>query len=279
MKKILIIQSAGEHEKNKHYRECFSFQRAFQSLGYIADVWGFGHNNFNDIIDFNNYDLIYTYENYSTWWLPDLKSIYKPIKLLSAGDAHCLGTKVIEKHFLDKGYNYLVHATIDFVKASYHVWLPHGYDDDLIYPVHNNKTFTLGFCGNYNNRKEIIDELHKKFNLKKDIWKIGEEMVNCICSYKYHFNKNIGIDINYRSFETMGCGAVLITNYNHQYDYLGFEHNKNCLIYNDEKHLFEILKSLNVFDYESLRRNSIEFAKEHTYKQRMKELLNYIDFK
>jgi hypothetical protein len=35
----------------------------------------------------------------------------------------------------------------------------------------------LGFCGSLLNRHHILGKLENKFNLKKDIWRLGDEMV------------------------------------------------------------------------------------------------------
>ena len=73
--KILIIQSAGEHNgtthycKNDHLRECMSLQDAFIRNGWEADVWGKRHNK--RMPNFNDYDCILNLENYELEWLPD----------------------------------------------------------------------------------------------------------------------------------------------------------------------------------------------------------------
>src|SRR5689334_21598787 len=78
--KVLIIQENGRHEKNRHFRECFALQSAFQRLGWKADIWGLGHSGFpslafsetgddtrfsgsgqggmHKMLDFNAYDVI-----------------------------------------------------------------------------------------------------------------------------------------------------------------------------------------------------------------------------
>ena len=69
--KILIIQENGRHEENRHLRECFSMQRAFQFHDVDCDVWGLGHDSPEP--DFESYDLIINLENYDeTGWVPDL---------------------------------------------------------------------------------------------------------------------------------------------------------------------------------------------------------------
>ena len=61
---ILIIQENGRHKENRLFRECFCLQRAFKNQGYNAAVWGLGHENYNDVIDYESYDLIINLENY-----------------------------------------------------------------------------------------------------------------------------------------------------------------------------------------------------------------------
>ena len=71
--RILIIQENGRHEENRDFRECFSLQRAFVTLGYACDVWGLGHSNYTSAPDFDCYDVIINLENYDeAGWVPDL---------------------------------------------------------------------------------------------------------------------------------------------------------------------------------------------------------------
>ena len=68
-------------------------------------------------------------------------------------------------------------------------------------------------------------------------------MVEKVNSYWIHFNINLANDINYRSFETIGCGTVLLTNRNSQYEELGFEDKVNCLMYGNMEELEEKIKT------------------------------------
>jgi spore maturation protein CgeB len=100
-------------------------------------------------------------------------------------------------------------------------------------------------------------------------------MVNSINSYKVHWNRNLSNDINYRSFETIGCGIPLITNYNYQYELLGFEHLKNVIMYKTEDEMFEyidlILSNDNLRN--SIAENGHLLSKNHTYFERCKKML------
>jgi spore maturation protein CgeB len=140
------------------------------------------------------------------------------------------------------------------------------------------KVSNIGFCGNITDRKFYLELLKKYFNIKTDIFVIGEDMVRAINSYKIHFNKNIGIDINYRNFETIGCRVALMTNYNDQYRELGFLDGENCMIYKNEQELLEKVRLLidNQDLLDKISNNGYVLSKEHTYTKRMETLIEVI---
>jgi hypothetical protein len=277
--KILIIQENGRHEKNKNFRECFSLKRAFEFHGHQATVWGLNHENFKITPEWNNYDLIFNLENYDTsGWVPSLKQC-KAHKILWSIDAHCRGVDIFDNTFKEGGYQLLLHSTRDYATGANRVWFPNAFDDDLVVKMNNvNKQHFIGFCGNYVNRKTLIDKIDKDFLIKKDIFVIGLDMVKAVNSYKIHFNKNISNDINYRSFETLGCSTVLLTNKNHQYNKLGFKDMENCILYSD---LFELKDKLRYLSgdskkLEDIRSRGYKLSSEHTYKIRIDKLLMFL---
>ena len=274
--KILIIQENGRHDANREFRECYSLKRAFEHHKHNVDIWGLGHTNFNTVPDFNSYDIIFNLENYGDSWLPDIKQITKPLKILWSIDAHCRGTAPYEHIFKNGNYNYLLHSTKDFVNQSYHRWFPNAYDDELIGPLDIEKTIRFGFCGNYANRKEILQWLQANYGLHLDIFVIGNDMVKAINSYKCHFNLNIANDINYRSFETIGCGTLLLTNYSPVYEEMGFKSEQNCLMYKTQKDLTEFIYNIEQFATDEIKHSALQLAKENTYKKRVEDLLKII---
>ena len=112
--------------------------------------------------------------------------------------------------------------------------------------------------------------------LEPDIWVLGDAMVDKINSYWIHFNLNLANDINYRSFETIGCGTTLLTNYNPQYEKLGFIDEYNCLFYRNQDSLTsKLAKYLKNYDkLQDINANALQLAKKHTYTERAKKLLN-----
>jgi hypothetical protein len=280
MLKFLIIQENGIHDSNREFRECFSAQRALIKLGQSCDVWGKGHHNFNQIPNFNSYDVIINLENYDSGWVPDLSQYSKPIKLLWCIDAHVRGIEIYNQEFKRGKYHTMLQANKNYCITSNSIrtiWFPNCFDDELIYPM-NIKGYFIGFCGSVLNREEWFNVIESKYLLKKDIWVLGKDMVRAINSYRIHFNKNISNDINYRSFETLGCSTVLLTNYDKQYQELGFRDEIDYLSYESKNDLMEKLNYCkNHLDYiYEVANNGYNFSKQHTYYKRMKFLLEEV---
>ena len=55
--RVLLLQDAGYHEKNKHLREALTLQKGFQDIGHHCDVWGreHPHCNFSVLPNFDSY--------------------------------------------------------------------------------------------------------------------------------------------------------------------------------------------------------------------------------
>ena len=279
--KILIIQENGRHEANRHLRECFSMQRAFQAQGEKCDVWGLGHDAPDP--DFESYDLIINLENYDeTGWVPDLSEVRGPKKFLWAIDSHVRGHQHYAQEFARGKYDHILQATKFYVDEN-STWLPNAYDDDFIKCLDIPKTTDLGFCGNINNRQGLIQFAQDQWGCKTDVMVLGDKMVETINSYKIHLNANIGADINYRNFETLGCGTVLATvAYNmenaFQYEDLGFKHLENCILFHKDLSAEEFISIINkvLSDDEyrkGIEKNGLELAKKHTYKERVKTII------
>ena len=286
--KILIIQENGRHDANRHLRECFSLQRAFPST-VECDVWGLGHDSPEP--DFESYDLIINLENYDeTGWVPDLSEVRSPKKFLWAIDSHVRGHVHYRKEFERGKYDHILQATKFFVDEN-STWLPNAYDDEYIKPLGIPKNVDVGFCGNINNRQGLLDFVKEQLgSCQTDVMVLGDAMVEAINSYKIHMNANIGSDINYRNFETLGCGTVLATvahNFEQrvQYEELGFVDGENCILFGpgnnallSEKPIEETISTLKqvLVDDEfrtSIEKNALELAKKHTYKERAKTII------
>lgn len=273
---ILIIQEYGRNPENQQFRECLSLQRALNKLSVVdADVWGLGHANFPSQPDFNSYDIIVNLENYDEiGWVPDLSLYTHPYKMLWSIDAHVKGMDGYTGTFHKGQYDIILQATKDYVDKN-SVWFPNCYDEHLVFPNRKLKTTDFGFCGSLLDRKGILDNLTGRYGLQQDIFVLGNKMVDAVNSYWIHFNSNIGNDINYRSFETIGCGTVLLTSYNSQYEELGFIDEVNCLMYGEEQELYDKIEEYSgkYTQLKSIIARGYNLAKRHTYEKRASQLI------
>ncbi len=282
--KILIIQENGRHLENREFRECFNLQRALLRKNIDTIVWGLGHDNFNTPFQqiIKDIDVIILLENYeSNGWLPDLSNINK-LKIFWSIDSHMVlmnHITTVVKNKIDIVLN-AIESHQNYFKTSKTFYFPNAYPSDLISPIDGvDKNIFLGFCGSLLNRSEILDKLENNFGLKKDIWKLGNEMVKTINGYKIHFNKTLSNDINYRIFETMGCNTLMLTNSTENINTF-FNDMENIVIYNNETELFEKLNVLSLDNdlVKKISNSGYELVKNnHTYDNRADVLLKIIN--
>ena len=282
--KILIIQENGRHLENREFRECFNLQRALLRKNIDTIVWGLGHDNFNTPFQqiIKDIDVIILLENYeSNGWLPDLSNINK-LKIFWSIDSHMVlmnHITTVVKNKIDIVLN-AIESHQNYFKTSKTFYFPNAYPSDLISPIDGvDKNIFLGFCGSLLNRSEILDKLENKFELKKDIWKLCNEMVKTINGYKIHFNKTLSNDINYRIFETMGCNTLMLTNSTENINTF-FNDMENIVIYNNETELFEKLNTLSLDNdlIKKISNSGYELVKNnHTYDNRTDVLLKIIN--
>jgi len=274
--KILIIQEYSRHIENVKYRECLCFERAFKRLGHDAYSWGLGHPNFDKPIDFDSFDLILCCENYGDSWIPNLANYKKPYKIFYAIDPHVRGIEPYEAIVRDKGFDFMFVAVRDFCTKSNTAWLPPAIDEELFYNKQIIRDIPVGFVGHVATveRNYYLQTLKSKLNLSVNLEVFGDAMVDLLNRFKISFNKNISNDTNYRNFESIACGSLLITDDNPALYDLGFKHGVNCLMYKTVDDIVSFFP-LNEKNYDTITNNGIELAKKHTYTKRCISILNF----
>lgn len=281
--RVLVIGENGQHAQNWWYKECHSLKRAFEAYGCKTTLAGKGHDIEIDDIDFNDFHITFDAENYDSGWIPYnrmKKSNVFSIKW--AIDTHTHGLPYFLNLVQRGGYDLLLQATKDYITTNCQMaWFPNCIDPTLIYPIANTpKRAQLGFCGNIANRGQWLKTLQdqKKYTFVADIFVIGDAMVEAINSYDVQFNMNVANDINFRSFETIGCGTILATNFNPQYIELGFKDMENSILYSNGQDLMKKLEV--VFNDDEIRKKisdeGYKLSKRHTYEQRVKHLMDWI---
>jgi hypothetical protein len=278
-RKWLIIQEASRHPENRYFRECYALKHALEQHGQLVDIWGFGHDNFTTEPKFDSYDVIFTIENYSFAWIPDLSVFRGPLKLQWIIDLHCNESMHFSK--VSAWSDIILHSTREliprfqskFCKSKENIWFPNGVDDRFFTPQESKKIIPLGFVGTVlRQRQGFIDGLKHDLGLKQYFIR-GQGMIDKIRLMNVHFNKNVGCDLNYRCFETIGLGTPLLTNDNEMMRDLGFADMKNCIVYRDYDECVEKYKSLQDNDLQQISAGAIELARENTYVKRIENCL------
>lgn len=282
----LIIQSDGEHKgqdaytPNWYLRECYAVQAALENLGHEAICWGLRHPNFEDKIEFESFDVILCLENYDTGWIPDLSN-FKSLKIHHVIDLHVRGPKAYD-HITDQ-CDVVLHATSQYIdnyrdrhQKQRHIWFPNAVDaryfdrSRIQRTEHDNDLIFVG--SKLRARQGFIDEMVRATQLKQ-IFATGIDMINLISSAKIHFNRNIGCDINYRTFETIGLGTCLLTDYNDDLYRLGFMDGYNCLMYHEvNEAVAKVKASLKNSSWQAIGDRGYELSKSHTYEKRLETL-------
>lgn len=283
--KILLVQEAGKNPDNVEYKEAQNFKRAFARLGVDTTVvWGRGYNNTQELPC--GCDAIFILENYDDGWMPDFAEVKLP-KLFWSVDSH----KDINTHAafcINNKIDRVLCAVYDDVNVFNRFGLnceffPNAYPVDLfdaqLSKYYGQHKYKIGFCGNYGNRREWIDSLSIEFpSFRKDIFVLGDAMVRTVGNYGIHFNRNESYDINARTFETMGAGAMLLTNKTPGVQSL-FRDGHECVFYDSIEDCIE--KAKYYIDHEwqratiaSAGRKDVE--QRHTYDVRAKRVIDIL---
>lgn len=300
--KVLIVQEHGRHKENAEFRESECLKRAFKRIeGVDAEIWGLNYPNFdastpeqsyNKVLDGS--DAVLVLENYDQQgWLPDFSKTKKP-KAFWSIDSHCaLGKHVwfAKQSKFDIHFNstpeYLKHFSPHSQKT---LWLPNAFPADLFSgdctSGFGQRKYQVGFCGNLiADRAQWLDSIDKltlhtpnmSGRVRRDIFVLGHKMVDALGSYQISLNKSIATDINYRVFESMAAGALLLTNADPPALTTLFEPGKHLLTYTSTQDLADKVQwaLANQEQAASIARSGHQEAwQHHTYDHRAKMIID-----
>lgn len=285
--KWLIIQSDGAHKgqdswtPNWYMRECYSLQDALRRNGEEAEIWGFGHGNFLFPPDFNSFDVVVIAENYDFGWMPDLSKITKPKKIHWVIDLHC--QPWTNYYRISEACDIVLHATQPYVETyerhvpgAKHYWFPNAIDDRFfnVNEEHERSINIVFIGGKGPSREKIIDRMVNEAGMFYGYGITGKDYVSALQHAKIGFNKNLSDDMNYRTFESLGCGACLLTERNWNLEKLGFVDGTNCVLYESESHaVHQARELLSRGTWEPIGREGRKLAKRHTYFERIKPII------
>lgn len=282
--RVLIVQEAGRHRANRQFRESLCLKRALERLGVSVVVWGPGYAAY--AIPFaqvqRRADVVLLLENWDdAGWVPDL-SRTRALRVFWTIDAHV----ILDRHVhvartqrvhvvLSSTEGYLPHFAAPGRRG---VWFPNAYPADLIRPPRaTRKRHALGFCGSVLDRQAWIDALVREFGMRV-VFTLGRDMVRAVASFRLHWNRNVADDINFRTFETPGCGTALLTNRTPGLERL-FDLDRHLVVYDSLDDLRDKVRAL-AADRPALRRiaaaGHAHARAHHTYDARARRLLEIV---
>ena len=163
-------------------------------------------------------------------------------------------------------------------------YLPCAYDLNTCKNLHIKRIYDFGYVGTFNPlhnpKKSIFFALLKRmFNAKIGQEVYGTKMAKIYNQSKITVNLSNATDLNLRTFESMACGSMLLTDI--QDKLLGlFQDRKHLVVY---KNYFEVPKLINYYLKNQTERLAIakkgqkEVLKNHTYNHRAKEILERVE--
>jgi hypothetical protein len=157
-------------------------------------------------------------------------------------------------------------------------WLPHAFEP-LAYPKFElaSKKYEVGFIGHINseNRIDALDRLFKEFPNFFYGQRLFEEAAEKFCESKIVFNISMLDDLNMRTFEAMGTGSFLLTNWIPTIEEV-FEDGKHLVLYRSLDEMVDKAKWYLAHDSERERialAGYEEVMAKHTIQHRVDRML------
>lgn len=177
--------------------------------------------------------------------------------------------------------NYLAHFT-EHPQDNVH-WLPYACDLELFRPMAVERDIDVAFVGQLKGatteRTLAIEQLTKRYKINELKHYLREEIPGVYARAKIVLNMPLADDLNFRTFEAMSCGAMLLTRRVHNGQELLFQEGVHYAAYADEH---EMLEKIDYYLAHPAEREAIaaaglaEVQANHRLEQRITELLRIV---
>ncbi len=162
-------------------------------------------------------------------------------------------------------------------------WLPYACDTEFFKNLglqHNIDVAFIGkLHGNKNDRKRIVDTLSQKYCINEQRYYLQEEIPKIYSSAKIVINMPLGDDLNFRFFEALSCGSLLITKRENNGQEELFKEDVHYVAFNDETELLSKIEYYLNNEEERARIASAgykEIVSKHTLEKRVDVLLKNV---
>lgn len=132
------------------------------------------------------------------------------------------------------------------------VFVPKGYDQELLYNQNVTRDIELGFVGSiksdaYEQRKAFLEQLAQEEDLLITRTRSGTEYLETLNRIRFFVSADIGMgEYMIKNFEAMACGCVLFAYSQGQEEdeAIGFKDMENCVLYSTMSEFKSKLESL-----------------------------------
>jgi glycosyltransferase involved in cell wall biosynthesis len=177
--------------------------------------------------------------------------------------------------------NYL-HCFSDHHPQTVH-WFPYACDTEVVDDLRRERIFDVGFVGQLfgvkSERRRLLDAIARKYVTHEQRYFRQDELPTIYSRAKIVINLPVGDDLNFRFFEALSCGAMLLTRrMDNGQDQL-FAEEQHYAAFSDEGELFEKIDYYLRHQDERLRiarAGYEEVRARHTLSLRLDELLRRI---
>lgn len=124
-------------------------------------------------------------------------------------------------------------------------WMPYACDLEFFRRLECSRDLDVAFVGEHfgsnSDRARVMNALASRFRVNEQRWYLQEEIPGVYSRAKIVVNLPLGDDLNFRFFEALSCGAMLVTRRvdNGQEDL--FQEGKHFVAFETEAELFELV--------------------------------------
>jgi hypothetical protein len=166
---------------------------------------------------------------------------------------------------------------------SSHVhWMPYACDLEFYHPLATEHDLDVAFIGKLRvspERARLIGDLSRRYRMNENRYYYQREIVDFYSRAKIVLNVPLADDLNFRTFEAMSCGSMLLTRRVNNGQEVLFEEGKHYAAFSTEQEMFEKIDYYLAHPHE---RETIaaaglaEVQLHHRLEQRLDELLNTV---
>lgn len=169
--------------------------------------------------------------------------------------------------------------------ASDHIhWMPFACDTEVVRPIEVQRDLDVAFVGQLfsprHERSRITAKIAERWKLNPQHYYLQAEIPETYSRAKIVLNLPLKDDLNFRTFEAMSCGALLLTRRIANGLEVLFEEGRHYAAFSTDAELYEKIEHYLEHEGERTRiaeAGLAEVQKKHTLELRLKELIRTID--